>query len=150
MKTNKLTSITASLALNLFTVAALRSEEKPAEATAVSAAAEKPDSKVADTKPDSPPTTPEKPLRLNFRNAPLEMVLNYLSEAAGFIIVPETEIRGKIDVWSNQPVSQNEALSILDTALTKNGLSALRNGRTLTIVSRETAKRRDIPVKSGN
>src|SRR3954466_14663566 len=28
-------------------------------------------------------------LRLNFRGVPLEMVLNYLSEAAGFIIVLE-------------------------------------------------------------
>jgi general secretion pathway protein D len=78
------------------------------------------------------------------------MVLNYLSEAAGFIVVPETEIRGKIDVWSNQPVSQEEALSILDSALSKNGLTAIRNGRTLTIVTKDSAKRRDIPVKTGN
>jgi general secretion pathway protein D len=99
---------------------------------------------------DAPATTAEKPLRLNFRNAPLEMVLNYLSEAAGFIIVPETEIRGKIDVWSNQPVTQDEAMAILDSALSKNGLTAMRNGRTLTIVSKESAKRRDIPVKTGN
>lgn len=150
MKTNPLISITVSLVLNLFAGTALRSQEKPTEATAIIDATEKSEPKVADSKPDSVATTPEKPLRLNFRNAPLELVLNYLSEAAGFIIVPETEIRGKIDVWSNQPVSQNEALNILDTALTKNGLSALRNGRTLTIVSKETAKRRDIPVKSGN
>src|SRR5664280_2190687 len=31
-------------------------------------------------------------LRLNFRNAPLEMVLNYLSDAAGFIIVLDTKV----------------------------------------------------------
>src|SRR5689334_13181399 len=30
-------------------------------------------------------------LRLNFRGAPLETVLNYLSEAAGFIIVLDTQ-----------------------------------------------------------
>ncbi len=156
MKIHKLTSITASLGLHLLiTTPTLWAQEKPAETPAVGTAAEKTDStttsqKAADAKPDSPSITPERPLRLNFRNAPLEMVLSYLSEAAGFIIVPETEIRGKIDVWSNQAVSKEEALSILDTALNKNGLSALRNGRTLTIVSKETAKRRDIPVKSGN
>ncbi|MCW5557238.1 MAG: hypothetical protein KIT22_05315 [Verrucomicrobiae bacterium] len=89
-------------------------------------------------------------LRLNFRNAPLELVLNYLSEAAGFIIVLDTEVRGRMDVWSNQPVTQQEALAILDGALAKNGYAALRSGRTLTIVSRDTAKRRDIPVIKGN
>jgi len=105
---------------------------------------------VTPTATDLPASGGEPTLRLNFRNAPLELVLNYLSEAAGFIIVPEAEIRGKMDVWSHQPVTQEEALAILDTALNKNGLSALRNGRTLTIVSKENAKRRDIPVKSGN
>ncbi len=92
----------------------------------------------------------EASLRLNFRAAPLEMVLNYLSEAAGFIIVLETEVKGKIDAWSNQPVTQEEALTILNSALSKNGYAALRNGRTLTVVSKETAKKREIPVKSGN
>lgn len=89
-------------------------------------------------------------LRLNFRGAPLEMVLNYLSEAAGFIIVLETEIKGKIDAWSNQPVTQEEALTILNSALSKNGYAALRNERTLTVVSKEAAKKREIPVKSGS
>lgn len=92
----------------------------------------------------------DKMLRLNFRGVPLEMVLNYLSDAAGFIIVLDTEVRGKVDVWSNQPVTQDEALGILDAVLSKNGYSAIRNGRTLTIVSKESAKKRDIPVKSGN
>ncbi len=89
-------------------------------------------------------------LRLNLRGAPLEMVLNYLSEAAGFIIVLETEISGKVDLWSNQPVTRDEALGLLDTALARNGYAALRNGRILTIVSKETALKRDVPVRSGS
>lgn len=89
-------------------------------------------------------------LRLNFRGVPLEMVLNYLSDAAGYIIVLETEVKGKVDVWSNKPVSQEEALVLLNSVLSKNGYAALRNGRTLTIVSKESARKRDIPVKSGN
>src|ERR1041385_596014 len=53
----------------------------------------------------------EKGLRLNFRGVPLEMVLNYLSDAAGFIIVLETKVEGKVDVWSNQPMSKDEAVN---------------------------------------
>lgn len=89
-------------------------------------------------------------LRLNFRGVPLEMVLNYLSEAAGYIIVLDTELKGKVDVWSNQPVTQEEALSILNSVLNKNGYAAIRNGRTLTVVSKDSARKREIPVKTGN
>jgi hypothetical protein len=37
-------------------------------------------------------------VRLNFRNAPLDMVLNYLSDAAGFIIVLDTRVSGNVSV----------------------------------------------------
>jgi len=88
-------------------------------------------------------------LRLNFRGVPLEMVLNYLSDAAGFIIVLDTKVEGKVDVWSNQPLNKDEAVELLNTILNKNGYAAIRNGRTLTIVSRDEAKKRNIPVKRG-
>lgn len=91
----------------------------------------------------------ERGLRLNFRGVPLELVLNYLSEAAGVVIVPETDVRGKVDVWSNQPLTKEEALDVLSKALTKNGYSLRRDGRTLTVLSQADAKRGDIPVKSG-
>ncbi|GDY23568.1 hypothetical protein LBMAG56_49150 [Verrucomicrobiota bacterium] len=89
-------------------------------------------------------------LRMNFRNAPLELVLDYLSEAAGFTIVLETEVRGRVDVWNNQPVTKDEALNLLNIVLNKNGYAALQNDRILTIVGRDEAKKRNIPVKSGS
>lgn len=85
-------------------------------------------------------------LRLNFRNAPLDLVLDYLSKAAGFTIVLETQVKGTIDVWSNRPVTTKEALDILNGALNKNGYAAIRNGRTLTIVSRDSANTSNIPI----
>jgi type II secretory pathway component GspD/PulD (secretin) len=92
----------------------------------------------------------EEGLRLNFRGAPLDMVLSYLSDAAGFIIVLETEVKGTVDVWSNQPLSKDEAVELLNTVLGRNGYAAIRNGRTLKIVSREEAKTKDVPVRSGS
>ncbi len=89
-------------------------------------------------------------LRFNFRGVPLDMVLNYLSEAAGFIIVLETDAKGRVDAWSNQPLTKDEAVDLLNTILSKSGLSAIRNGRTLRIVSQKDAKTKDIPVRSGN
>jgi general secretion pathway protein D len=95
-------------------------------------------------------TNGEKNLRLNFRGVPLEMVLNYLSEAAGFIIVLETKVEGKVDAWSNQPLSKEEAVTLLNSVLNKNKYAAIQNGRTLTIVSLEEAKKRNIPVFTGS
>ena len=89
-------------------------------------------------------------LRMNFKNAPLEMVLNYLSDAAGFIIVLDTQVRGSVSVISSQPLTKDEAVDLLNSVLNKNGYAAIRDGRTLTIVDKNDAKTRDIPVKSGN
>src|SRR3982751_3718919 len=49
-------------------------------------------------------------LMLNFRGASLEQVLSYLSEAAGYIINirPGTSVRGKVDVWSSEPVTRDD------------------------------------------
>jgi general secretion pathway protein D len=87
---------------------------------------------------------------MNFRNAPLEQVLEYLSEAAGFIIVLDAPVKGTVNVISAKPLSQDEAVDFLNSALNKNGLAAIRDGRTLTIVDRLSAKTRDIPVKVNN
>jgi len=89
-------------------------------------------------------------LRLNFRNAPLEMVLHYLSDAAGFIIVMDTQVRGNVSVISSHPMTRDEAVDLLNAVLNKNGYAAIRDGRTLTILDKNDAKTRNIPVKTSN
>ncbi len=89
-------------------------------------------------------------LRFNFRGAPLETVLNYMSDAAGFIIVLETPIRGTVDMWSSQPVSRDEAVQLLNQALNKNGYSASVQGRSLIVSSKDDAKKKNIPIRTGN
>lgn len=96
------------------------------------------------------PANPDALLHMNFRGAPLDMVLSYLSEAAGFIINLEATPRGRVDVWSSTPVSRDEAIDLLNSVLRKNGYAAIRNGRTLTIVNKDEAKIHDIPVKLGS
>ncbi len=89
-------------------------------------------------------------LRFNFQDVPLDTVLNYLSETAGFIIVREAQVDGRVDVVSHQPLSKDEAVELLNTVLNQKGFAAIRNERTLTIVKREEAGKRNIPVKMGN
>jgi type II secretory pathway component GspD/PulD (secretin) len=121
-------------------------DAKPANAEGKPAPApEKQERPAATVPPDS-----EKGLRMNFRGVALDMVLNYLSDAAGFIIVLETKVEGKVDAWSNQPLTKDEAVDLLNTILNKNGYAAIRNGRVLTIVDRKDAKMRNIPVKKAS
>lgn len=91
----------------------------------------------------------EPELRLNFRGAPLDLVLDYLSEAAGFTVMLETDVSGTVDVWSNQPLTRDEAVDVLNSALNRNGYAAIRDGKKLTVVTKEEAKKRNIPVRSG-
>lgn len=88
-------------------------------------------------------------IRLNFRGAHLDDILDYLSMAAGFIIIREVEIEGRVDVWSHQPVNKDEAVDLLNTILHQKGYTAIRNDRILNIVRREDARMRDIPVRTG-
>ena len=89
-------------------------------------------------------------LRLNFRGAPLSLVLDYLSDAAGFIINKETEVKGTVDVWSKEPVSKDDAVKLLNSVLRKNGYAVTREDRILTIVSLESAKTSDLDILQGD
>ena len=89
-------------------------------------------------------------LKLNFKDAPLDEVLNYLSDAAGFIIVMNTQVHGNISVISSHPMTRDEAVNLLNSVLNQNGYAAVRNGRTLTIMEKSAAKSGDIPVQVGN
>jgi general secretion pathway protein D len=85
-------------------------------------------------------------LRLTFRNAPLNLVLDYLSDAAGFIINKETEVKGTVDIYSKHPVTKAEAVDLLNSALNKNGYALVQDGRILNIISIENAKTADTGV----
>lgn len=98
---------------------------------------------------NSAPTNADN-LRLNFDNVPLDMVLNYLSDAAGFIIVMDTQVHGTVSVISSHPITRDEAVDLLNSVLNQNGYAAVRNGRTLTIMDKNAAKSSDIPVQVGS
>jgi hypothetical protein len=89
-------------------------------------------------------------LRVNFRGAPLNLVLDYLSDAAGFIINKETDVRGTVEVWSKEPLTKDEAVEVLNSVLKKNGCAVIRNGRILTIVAQDAVQHLDVPVEIGN
>jgi type II secretory pathway component GspD/PulD (secretin) len=97
-----------------------------------------------------PATLSTNGITLNFRNAPLNDVLTYMSDAAGFIIVLNVPVNSRVTVISTHPMSKDEAVDVLNTVLNQNGLAAIRDDRTLTIMNKSDAGRQIIPVMEGN
>jgi type II secretory pathway component GspD/PulD (secretin) len=86
----------------------------------------------------------------NFHGAPLSLVLETMSDAAGFIINNEAEsLHGTVEVWSKKPVTRDEAVELLDSVLRKNKYAVSRNDRILTIFSLDKAKTSsELPVRT--
>jgi general secretion pathway protein D len=89
-------------------------------------------------------------LRMNFRNASVDSVLDYLSSAAGFIIHKEADPKGSFDFLSKDLLSKEQALRLVNSVLKKNGYGLICNGRILTVVSQESIKTADLEIDSGN
>jgi general secretion pathway protein D len=91
----------------------------------------------------------EGPIRMNFKDASVHTVLEYLSGAAGLVVVEDTPVEGRVSVMSLQPLTVDEAVALLNTILKDKGYAAVRIGRTLKIVALAEAKKAGIPVRSG-
>ncbi|MGH7972416.1 MAG: secretin N-terminal domain-containing protein [Limisphaerales bacterium] len=125
--------------------------EPPAQAAPATPAppADLPEPAPADAAMTTSPDGGTNGIHLNFRNAPLGLVLDYLSDAAGFIINKEADVKGTVDVWSKEPVSKDDAVKLLNSVLRKNGYAVTRDGRILTIISLENAKTSDLDILQG-
>lgn len=88
-------------------------------------------------------------LVLNFKDASIDVVLDELSAVAGYVIVKEVRTEGRVTLVSRQPLNAEDAVSLLNTVLRNAGYSAIAQGRILKIVSRDKARRLNIPVRSG-
>ncbi|HAU37954.1 MAG TPA: type II secretion system protein GspD [Phycisphaerales bacterium] len=125
--------------------------EPTSEPAATQPAGEPAVSTMPESAPASQPAAvPGAPISLNFRDASLRTVLEYLSEVAGLVVVEEARVEGRVTVLSRQSITAEEAVALLDTVLKQKGYAAIRIGRTLKIVTLEQAKKELIPVRSGN
>jgi general secretion pathway protein D len=123
--------------------------QSPAPPAAVVSLATSAPRSVMQVPPGPLPETADQ-LKFNFRNVPLDTVLNYLSSAAGFIIVREAPLDGvTVDILSHQTLDRDEAFTLLNDVLAQKKMAAIRSDRTLTIVTQEEARRRNIPVIMG-
>jgi type II secretion system protein D len=96
-----------------------------------------------------PSTAPTTQISLNFRDASVDSILDYLSEVGGFVVIKEMPVTGRVTVISQQPVTPEEAVTLLQTVLKVNGFAIIRTGRTLTVMTRDRARKQNVPVHYG-
>src|SRR5436190_2548360 len=67
-------------------------------------------------------------LKLEFRQVPLQIVLNYLSDAAGVVITaqPNVPLNRAVDLWRDELVDSQEAISLLRRSLGKQDCAVLQ------------------------
>ncbi len=89
-------------------------------------------------------------IKLNFQDAPLQTVLEYLSETAGLKVVSdEPLVNGRITVISREPILLDEAVSLINSILKEKSLTTVLTGKTLKVVTLQNAKKENIPVLTG-
>jgi general secretion pathway protein D len=97
--------------------------------------------------PSTKPATTQ--FSFNFKDAPIDTVINYISSETGYTVIKLAPLDGRVTVVSQQPVSAEDAVSLLNTVLSVNGFAALQEGKTLKIMSRDKIKKANIPVEWG-
>jgi len=89
-------------------------------------------------------------VKLNFQDTPLQTVLEYLSETAGLTVVSDEPLfDGRMTVISRQPISLEQAVSLINSILKEKSLTTILNGKVLKVVTLESAKQESVPVFSG-
>jgi general secretion pathway protein D len=88
-------------------------------------------------------------LNMTFANAPLDQVLTYLSEAAGFIVVQQARVSGYVTIRGNH-ITKDQAVNLLNSELNRNNYAAIREDNVLTIMNKNDARTSRIPVLIGN
>lgn len=101
---------------------------------------------------DAPPpkANGDAKLVMNFRDATLQTILDYLADQAGLIVINSVKLEDRITVINKQPVTLDEAVDLLNTLLSAKGYTTVRRDRLLRVVPLNEAKMMSVPVRMGN
>jgi len=84
---------------------------------------------------------------MNFENADLRAVIEYIAKITGKNFLIDNRVRGKVTIVSQSPVSEEEAWRIFLSVLEVNGYAAVPSGPVIKIVPRAEGKQKTTPVR---
>jgi len=102
--------------------------------------------------PAPPPQPAHDDLEFRFKGADLLAVMEYISRKCGYVFVNQAQVQGTVEAVSAQPIPKARALEFFNSVLDPLGAVALPNAhnpRVVEIVSKDEAKRKNIPIRVG-
>ena len=123
-------------------------ETRPQSSKTVNASTPAAGDKHAHEKVSCRETATDSGLQLQFRQASLDSVLNYLRDAAGFIIhvKPNVPVTPPVDLWHEEPLQPAQAVNLLREDLTRKGCAIIQRGRWLSVIRSQDLKKSWIPL----
>lgn len=85
-------------------------------------------------------------INFNFKNKDLSSVIERYAKHSGKKIVFDPNLKGKISIISPQPVTIEEAFSLLSQSLARNGIALSNQNGTLVAMSARNIQRSYLPV----
>ncbi|MGA1875037.1 MAG: secretin N-terminal domain-containing protein [bacterium] len=86
---------------------------------------------------------------LNFEQAPIDEIINTISEALGLNYIMAPGVKGQITMQTSKPVPVGELFQILQSVLEVNGFTLVSSGRYFKVVQAKEAIRYPLEVMSG-
>ena len=102
------------------------------------------ENKVADSQTES------KRISMRFKDASLDHILEFISDATGYTIVKSADLDMRVTIISPDDIPLDEAFSVLNTTLAIKGYTSILNGRSLKIVPLSEAKLEATPIQVGS
>ncbi|MCY0389181.1 type II secretion system secretin GspD [Robbsia sp. Bb-Pol-6] len=87
---------------------------------------------------------------LNFANADIDQIARAIGAATGKTIIVDPRVKGQLSLQSERPVSDEQALKTLQSALRMQGFSLLQDHGVLKVVPEADAKLQGVPTFLGN
>ena len=94
--------------------------------------------------------TESKQISMRFKDASLEHILEFISNATGYTIVKSADLDMRVTIISPDDMPLDEAFSVLNTTLAIKGYTSILNGRSLKIVPLSEAKLEATPIRVGS
>ena len=94
--------------------------------------------------------TEPKQISMRFKDASLDHILEFFSDATGYTIVKSADLDMRVTIISPDDMPVDEAFSVLNTTLAIKGYTSIVNGQSLKIVPLEEAKLEATPIQVGS
>lgn len=90
-----------------------------------------------------------KDVTLNFKNADIRAVIDFVAGFSGKRFLVDNRVQGKVTIVSPTPIPEAQAYQVFLSVLEVNGFAAVPSGPVIKIIPRAESKQKSLPVESG-